>query len=57
MFTNREEKIYNYLLDNGYFAQFELDMVISIYPDTPEEAMNALIFYSTGYHCIEDLEW
>lgn len=57
MFTSREEKIYNYLLDNGYFAQFELDMVISIYPDTPEEAMNALIFYSTGYHCIEDLEW
>lgn len=51
----KEDKIYNYLIDNGIATENEVDLVTTI-NGYNEETLNDVLFARTGYRSVDQIE-
>lgn len=55
MLNEKECKIFDTLINGGYFTAEELELVIGIYGNSAEAAMNAAIYWRYGLNNLDDL--
>ena len=55
MLTEKECKIFDTLIDGSYFTPEELELVIGVYGDSAEKAMNAAIYWRYGLNNLDEL--
>lgn len=55
MMTNREIKMYDYIIECGIATEDELNLARNLVGGTWEDVLNAVLFIRTGYRTLEQM--